>query len=97
MTEIGVALIGFGGAGRQFHAPLIASTPGLSLTVIGSSQGIGAGSAYPGTVVVSDWLAACRHPDADLVVIATPNDTHAPLAEAALRAGKHVVVDKPSR
>lgn len=28
-------------------------------------------------------------------MIATPNDTHAPLAEAALRAGKHVVVDKP--
>jgi predicted dehydrogenase len=95
MTEIRVALIGFGEAGRQFHAPLISSTPGLALAVIGSSQGIGAGSAYPGAVVVPDWLTAARHPDVDLVVIATPNDTHAPLAEAALRAGKHVVVDKP--
>lgn len=35
------------------------------------------------------------HPDVDLGVIATPNASHAPLAEAALRAGKHVVVDKP--
>jgi predicted dehydrogenase len=94
-AEIRVALIGFGDAGRQFHAPLISSTPGLTLAVIGSSQGISAGSAYPGALVVPDWLAAARHPDVDLVVIATPNDTHAPLAEAALRAGKHVVVDKP--
>ncbi len=95
MPDIRVALIGFGDAGRQFHAPLISSTPGLTLAVIGSSQGVGAGSAYPGAVVVPDWLAAARHPDVDLVVIATPNDTHAPLAEAGLRAGKHVVVDKP--
>lgn len=94
-AEIGVALIGFGEAGRQFHAPLISSTPGFRLAVIGSSQGIGAGSAYPGVVVVPDWLAAARHPEVDLVVIATPNDSHAPLAEAALLAGKHVVVDKP--
>jgi predicted dehydrogenase len=94
-AEIRVALIGFGDAGRQIHAPLISSTPGLTLAVIGSSQGISAGSAYPGVVVVPDWLAAARHPDVDLVVIATPNDTHAPLAEAALLAGKHVVVDKP--
>ena len=95
MSEIGVALIGFGYAGRQLHAPLISSTPGLTLAVIGSSQETDARSAYPGAVVVPDRLAAARHPDVDLVVIATPNDTHAPLAEAALRAAKHVVVDKP--
>jgi predicted dehydrogenase len=52
-------------------------------------------SVHPGVEPVSDPLSAARHPDVDLVVIATPNDTHAPLAEAALRAGKHVVVDKP--
>ena len=92
---IRVALIGFGEAGRQFHAPLISSTPGFTLAVIGSSQGAAAESAYPGVIVAPDWLSAARHPEVDLVVIATPNDTHAPLAEAALRAGKHVVVDKP--
>src|SRR5262249_56024321 len=51
--------------------------------------------AYPGVEVLSDPLSAVRHPDVDLVVIATPNDTHASLALAALRAGKHAVVDKP--
>jgi predicted dehydrogenase len=90
-----VALIGFGYAGRVFHAPLITATPGLTLTAIGSGQGSRVGSAYPGVEVIPDPLAAIRHPDIDLVVIATPNDTHAPLAETALRAGKHVVVDKP--
>ena len=94
-TEIRVALIGFGYAGRELHAPLISATPGLTLAVIGSRQGNTVASAYPGVDVVPDPLVAVRHRDVDLVVIATPNDTHGPLAEAALRAGKHVVVDKP--
>jgi predicted dehydrogenase len=90
-----VALIGFGYAGRVFHAPLISATPGLTLAVIGSRQGTIVRSAYPHVELVSDSLSAASHPDVDLVVIATPNDTHALLAEAALHAGKHVVVDKP--
>ena len=94
-ADVRVALIGFGYAGRTFHAPLIAATSGLTLAVIGSRQESSVRSAYPGAEIVADPLAAGRHRDVDLVVIATPNDTHAPLAEAALRTGKHVVVDKP--
>lgn len=94
MSAIGVALIGFGYAGRVFHAPLISATPGLALRVVGTRRPA-AEIGYPEIEAVSDPLAAVRHPEADLVVIASPNDTHAPLAEAALRAGKHVVVDKP--
>jgi predicted dehydrogenase len=90
-----VALIGFGYAGRVFHAPLIAATAGLTLAVIGSRQGQAVALSYPDVEIVPDPLAAVRHRDVDLVVIATPNDTHAPLADAALRAGKHLVVDKP--
>jgi predicted dehydrogenase len=92
---IRVALIGFGYAGRVFHAPLIAATPGLRLAVIGSRQQDRVSSTYPGAQVVAEPLEAVGHPDVDLVVIATPNDSHAPLADAALGAGKHVVVDKP--
>jgi predicted dehydrogenase len=90
-----IALIGFGYAGRHFHAPLIAATPGLTLGVVGSSRGDAVASALPGVEIVADPVAAARHPGADLVVIATPNDSHAELATIALRAGKHVVVDKP--
>jgi predicted dehydrogenase len=90
-----VALIGFGYVGRVFHAPLIRATPGLTLAIVGSRQDAAVRAAHPDAEVVADPYAAVAHAGVDLVVIATPNDTHAPLAEAALRAGKHVVVDKP--
>jgi predicted dehydrogenase len=94
VRDLRVALIGYGYAGRVFHAPLISATPGLTLGVIGTRRSA-AETGHPGAAVLADPLAAASHPEADLVVIATPNDTHAALAEAALRAGKHVVVDKP--
>jgi predicted dehydrogenase len=90
-----VSLIGFGYAGRVIHAPLISATPGLVLSVVGSRQREQVRLAYPHVEVLADPLFAVRHPDVDLVVIATPNDTHASLAAAAIRAGRHVVVDKP--
>jgi predicted dehydrogenase len=92
--DVRAALVGFGFAGRVFHAPLISATPGLRLAVVGSSQKDAVAAAYPDTEVV-DAQRAITHRDVDLVVIATPNDSHAPLAASALRAGKHVVVDKP--
>jgi predicted dehydrogenase len=52
-------------------------------------------AVLPGIDVVSDPKALATHPDIDLVVIASPNETHAPLAELAMRAGHNVVVDKP--
>jgi predicted dehydrogenase len=93
---IRTAIIGYGYVGRTFHAPLIRAVPGVALTVIGSSRAPDEVHATsPDTRVVSDPLAAATAPDVDLVVIASPNDSHATLAEAALAAGKHVVVDKP--
>ena len=90
------ALIGYGYVGRVFHAPLIRAVPGLALTVIGSSQPAETvHETAPDTVVIADPVAAATAPDVDLVVIASPNDSHATLAIAALEAGKHVVVDKP--
>lgn len=90
-----VALLGYGFAGKTFHAPLIAATPGLRLAVIGSSDAAKAGADFPAAAVVADPLQAATDARAELVVIATPNHSHAPLARAALAAGKHVVVDKP--
>lgn len=94
-TTVGVALLGFGFAGQTFHAPFIVTTPGLALRVVASSQPVRVAAMYPDVRVVGSPLEAIRHEGVDLVVIATPNDTHASLAEAALRAGRHVVVDKP--
>ncbi|HJU65705.1 MAG TPA: oxidoreductase [Gemmatimonadaceae bacterium] len=98
MTEsarpIRVALIGYGYAGRTFHAPLIHATPGLSLSVIGSSDPVKVHADLPDVVVAPTPREAIAH-DVELVVVATPNDTHAVIASAALAADKNVVVDKP--
>jgi predicted dehydrogenase len=89
-----VGLVGYGYAGRTFHAPLIQSVPGLALTIVGSSKPALV-HADLGQIAVCDPAEVATHPEVDLVVIATPNDSHFPIAAAALRAGKDVVVDKP--
>ncbi|HGE8424326.1 TPA: oxidoreductase [Serratia marcescens] len=90
-----VALIGYGFVGKAFHAPLINAVPGLELSVVASRDAAKVHADLPHVQVIADPLEAIRRPEVDLVVIASPNDTHAPLALAALEAGKHVVVDKP--
>lgn len=90
-----VALVGYGFAGRTFHAPLIAATHGLQLHTIVSSQASQVRADHPGVTVHDGLDAALADPAVDLVVIATPNTLHAAQAHAALDAGKHVVVDKP--
>jgi predicted dehydrogenase len=92
--DIRVALIGYGYAGRTFHAPLVEAAGGLTLCAIVSRDRDKVWKDRPGVPVVSlDSVLA----DAtiDLAVVATPNTTHFDLARRLLLAGKHVVVDKP--
>ncbi|WP_033920096.1 oxidoreductase [Sphingomonas sp. 37zxx] len=92
---LGVGLVGYGLAGRVFHAPLIGAAPGLTLRSVVSRDPAKVWADLPGMQVVPD-LATLLDDDAiDLVVIATPDALHAEQAIAALRAGRHVVVDKP--
>jgi predicted dehydrogenase len=96
---IRVGLVGYGLAGSAFHAPLIATTSGLRLDVIVTSDATrqaDAVRAYPGVQILDTPDALWRRAhDLDLVVLATPNRTHAPLSHAALAVGLPVVVDKP--
>lgn len=92
---LNAVLIGYGFAGKTFHAPLLSATSGLNLYAIASSDAAKVHADLPGMRVIADPQQAIAHPDIDLVVIASPNTTHAPLARQALEAGKHVVVDKP--
>ncbi|MEU3044327.1 Gfo/Idh/MocA family oxidoreductase [Streptomyces diastaticus] len=99
VAPVRVALVGYGLAGSVFHAPLIAATEGLDLdTVVTSSpERRDAARAEFGEVrfaATADELWP-RADELDLVVVASPNKTHVALAEAALRAGLPVVVDKP--
>ena len=94
-NTINIALIGYGFVGKTFHAPLIRSVPGLNLAFVASRDEEKVKRDLPDVTVIASPEAAVQHPDVDLVVIASPNATHAPLARLALNAGKHVVVDKP--
>jgi scyllo-inositol 2-dehydrogenase (NADP+) len=97
--SLNVGLIGYGLAGACFHAPLIAATPGLRLTHIvtrSPERSRGALGEHPEATVVPEAQELWQHAhELDVVVVATPNSTHVPLARAALNAGLHVVVDKP--
>ncbi len=95
LRPLQVALIGYGSAAKIFHAPLISGVPGLSLACISASHPDAVNQDWPQVRVVATAPEAFADPAIDLVVIATPNDTHYPLALAALQANKHVVVDKP--
>lgn len=95
VTQIQVGLIGYGVAGRVFHAPLINAVPELKLTKVVERHSEASRQHYPWVEVVKDVDALFHDPAIDLVVIATPNPSHFELAQQALSAGKHVVVDKP--
>jgi scyllo-inositol 2-dehydrogenase (NADP+) len=92
---IDVGLIGFGLAGRAFHAQVIRATPGLRLAAILQRHGNDAAEKYPDVRVVRSVWELLDIRDIPLVVIATPNETHAPIARQCLEAGRDVVVDKP--
>ena len=92
---IGVGLIGFGLAGRAFHAPVIRAVPGLQLAAILQRTGNEAAEKYPDVCVVRNLEDLLAIGEIRLVVIATPNDTHSSIARQCLAAGRDVVVDKP--
>jgi predicted dehydrogenase len=94
-----VALVGYGLAGSAFHAPLIATTPGLRLDAVVTAnpdRRAQLAKEHPGARALDTPEQLLAQADAyDLVVIASPNRTHVPLARAALTAGLPTVVDKP--
>ncbi|WGD42759.1 Gfo/Idh/MocA family oxidoreductase [Streptomyces cathayae] len=98
-TPLRVGLVGYGLAGSVFHAPLISATEGLALdTVVTSNpeRQQQARAEFPDVRVAAtpDELFE-RAAELDLIVVASPNRTHVPLATTALEAGLPVVVDKP--
>jgi scyllo-inositol 2-dehydrogenase (NADP+) len=92
---IRTAVLGYGFAGRIFHSPFISAVPGLELSAIVQRHGDNAAGDYPKARILRSVEEAFADPAIDLIVVATPNETHFDLAKAALKAGKHVVIDKP--
>lgn len=90
------AVIGYGFAGRSFHSYLVGITPGLSLGGIASRDPATRERIVTerGCRAYESFESVLADPDVDLVILATPNATHADLAVRAMDAGKHVVTDK---
>ena len=92
---IDVGLIGFGLAGKCFHAAVIRAVPGLRLAAIVQRSGDEAARMYPEARIMRSVEELLAIETIRLVSIATPNQTHFPFAKQCLEAGRDVVVDKP--
>jgi scyllo-inositol 2-dehydrogenase (NADP+) len=89
------ALLSFGMSGEVFHAPLLEAHPGFRLKTVLERKSANAKRYYPDVNTARSLDEVLNDPEIELVVVNTPNDTHAIYALEALDAGKHVVVEKP--
>jgi D-galactose 1-dehydrogenase len=91
VTAIRLAIIGLGKIARDQHVPAIAGTEGIELAAIASRNASIDGIAHFATL--DELLAAA--PDIHAVALCTPPQIRHGQAAAALKAGKHVLLEKP--
>jgi predicted dehydrogenase/threonine dehydrogenase-like Zn-dependent dehydrogenase len=95
---LGIALVGAGNIARWAHLPNIKNIPNSSLRAILSSSGVRGksyASRFGAAYCTTDYQQILNDPEVDLVFITNRNQYHGPQALEALRAGKHVFVEKP--
>jgi len=90
-----VGLIGFGLAGQAFHAPMIRGVEGMELACVLERHTNNARARYPEVRIARSFDEMLSDKSINVIVVATPNDTHFSYTKEALEAGRHVVIDKP--
>jgi len=98
MNKIGIAIIGTGGITLQNHLPGLALCPEVTVTALCDSNEDTLNKAKklcPSAATHTIYRQAVTRDDVHAVIIATPNFLHAPIAHAAIAAGKHVFCEKP--
>jgi predicted dehydrogenase len=98
MKKAHLAVIGTGGLAQSQHLPNIQRSELAELSALcdlNTDLLQSLATKYPGVKLSSDYRELLADPEIDGVVIATREDTHVPLTIDALRAGKHVYVEKP--
>ena len=92
---IKTGLLAFGMSGRIFHAPFLNAHPGFSFTAVTERSQKKVNQFYPvvKSYVTIDEIIADQ--ELELIIINTPNNTHFSYAQQALKAGKHVLIEKP--
>src|SRR3712207_6870312 len=93
-----VAVIGAGLVAQRSHLPAYVASEEAELTALVSGRVETAervAAEFGGPRVLRSWEEAVADPSIDAIDICAPNYLHAPIAVAAARAGKHVLVEKP--
>lgn len=93
--SINVGIIGYGLSGRYLIAPFVDYHNQMKLSAIVSSQAETIQNDYPGVEVFNGFDQLLDKQNIELIVVASPNQTHFEYAQKALNAGKHVIVEKP--
>ncbi len=97
-AAVNVGVVGAGSFATNEFLPLLAKQPGMRLRGIASATGVRAralGKRYGFAFCAAEAMEVINDSATRAVFLLTRHDTHAPLAEAALRAGRHVFVEKP--
>jgi predicted dehydrogenase len=96
-TSVNVAVIGAGAIGVEHIASfqLHPAVKVVAIAEVSPERGREAADKLNIPDLVADYRILLRRTDLDAISIALPNYLHAPVALAALRAGKHVLIDKP--
>ncbi|MGB3781017.1 MAG: Gfo/Idh/MocA family oxidoreductase, partial [Tunicatimonas sp.] len=92
---INVALASFGMSGLVFHGPLLSVHPHFRLHAVLERNRSDSQERYPDVKLVRKYEDLLTDESVEVIVVNTPNPFHYDMAEAALQAGKHVVVEKP--
>ncbi|MFD2718670.1 Gfo/Idh/MocA family oxidoreductase [Hymenobacter monticola] len=94
-APIRTALLAYGMSGKLFQAPFVAAHPGFELFAVAERTEQRMHRDYPGIRSYASVAELLAEPSIELVVVNTPSNTHFELASQALRAGKHVLLEKP--
>jgi predicted dehydrogenase len=90
-----VAIVGCGVIGQK-RSSALASAQLVACSDVNRERADALARSTSGATATDDWHAAITRDDVDIVIVATVNDALAPIAIAALEAGKHVLVEKPA-
>ena len=91
-----LGVVGAGGFTRRFHLPNFLKIPGVEVVAVcnrSEASGQAVAREFNFSTVLTDWHEVVSLPQVDAVVIGTWPYMHAPVAVAAMRAGKHVFTE----
>ena len=95
MDTINTALCSYGMSGLVFHGPLLETHPGFNIIKILERNREASLGKHPGAEIVRNYENILEDQEVELIIVNTPDHLHYEMVERALKAGKHVVVEKP--